>query len=96
MIIPGDIGPVHEEEGLFRMKDLETSEKLDKVAEDQEPETIAESDEDEETKPRIPKVEKFGRDKGRLDKSGLYYHESDSEEASRYFLGNKSLVRRCS
>jgi hypothetical protein len=37
MIIPGDQGPIQEEEGLFRMKDLDTSEKLGKVAEDQVP-----------------------------------------------------------
>jgi hypothetical protein len=83
MIIPGDIGPVHEEEGLFRMKDLDSADALKKVAEDQNPEIVAESDEDEDSKPRVPKVEKFSRDKGRLDKSGLYYHESDSEEAAR-------------
>ena len=84
MIIPGDIGPVHEEEGLFRMKDLDSVDALNKVAEDQNPEIVAESDEDEDSKPREPKVQKFARDKGRLDKSGIYYHESDSEEASRY------------
>ena len=82
MIIPGDQGPIHEEEGLFRMKDLDTVDKLNKVSEDQEPETIAEDSEDEdEPKPKVPKTEKFGRDKGRLDKSGIFYKDSDSEEA---------------
>lgn len=80
MIIPGDQGPVQEEEGLFRMKDIDSADKLSKVADDQQPDDVAEDSEDEDSKPRLPKTEKFGRENGRLDKSGLYYKESESEE----------------
>ncbi len=81
MIIPGDQGPVQEEEGLFRMKDIDSADKLKKVADDQQPDAIAEDSDDEESGPKKQKTEKFVREKGQLDKSGLYYKESDSEEA---------------
>ena len=80
MIIPGDQGPVQEEEGLFRMKDIDSADKLSNVADDQQPDDVAEDSEDEDSKPRKSKTEKFGREKGRLDKSGMYYKESASED----------------
>ena len=79
MIIPGDHGPVQEEEGLFRMKAIDTADKLELVADDQQPDAVAEDSEDEDSRPKKPKTETFDREKGRLDKSGLFYKESDSE-----------------
>jgi hypothetical protein len=80
MIIPGDQGPIHEEEGLFRIKDLKSGPAFNKVAEDVDSNIVAESDEDDEDgKPKNPKTEKFSREKGKLDKSGLFYKSSDSE-----------------
>ena len=81
MILPGDEGPVREEEGLFRMKDLKSSREIDGVAE-QAPDTVAESDDDEDDdddKASKPKTQKYSREVKHLDKSGQFYKESESE-----------------
>jgi len=80
MIIPGDQGPIHEEEGLFRIKELKSGAALKKVAEDSESNVVAESDDEDESNSKKPKTEKFSREKGKLDKSGLFYKSSDSED----------------
>ncbi len=80
MIIPGDKGPVREEEGLFKMSDLKSMEDVDTVT-DKDPETLAESgseSDDEET--LKAKTVPYTKEKGKIDKSGLFYKESDSEE----------------
>ena len=80
MILPGDEGPVREEEGLFRMKDLKNAREIDGVAE-QAPDMVAESDDndDDDAKTKKAKVQKYSREVKHLDKSGQYYKESDSE-----------------
>ena len=80
MILPGDEGPVREEEGLFRMKDLKSSREIDGVAE-QAPDTVAESDDDDDDDDEVrkPKTQKYSREVKHLDKSGQFYKESDSE-----------------
>ena len=79
MVIPGDKGVVREEQGLFAMTDLKSKSDLETVGE-QEPEMFAESDSDSEDGAEgEPKRKKVSREKGRLDKSGLFYKESDSE-----------------
>lgn len=81
MILPGDEGPVREEEGLFRMKDLKSSREIDGVAE-QAPDTVVESDDeddDDDDKPGKPKTQKYNREMKHLDKSGQFYKESESE-----------------
>jgi len=64
------------------MKAIDTADKLDRIADDQQPDDVAEDSDDEESRPKKPKTEKFDREKGRLDKSGLYYKESESEAES--------------
>lgn len=81
MVIPGDQGPIHEEEGLFRIKDLKSGSALKKVTEDNDSNIVADSDEDDDKlNGKRQKNEKFSREKGKLDKSGLFYKNSDSED----------------
>ena len=85
MIIPGDRGPTLQEEGLFKISDIKTTKDMKKVV-DQSPETL-EQDSDEDTQKK-PKVEKYSKEKGKLDKAGLFYkddanvseEETDDEE----------------
>ncbi len=84
MILPGDEAPVREEEGLFRMRDLRSKKDVEDVTEKAtEAETLAESEEeedsDDELKVKLKSVP-YKKEKGRIDKSGLFYKESDSEE----------------
>ncbi len=81
MIIPGDEGPVREEEGLFRMKELRGMRDVEAVTE-KDPELLAESesDDDDEMDGGLSKTETYSKEKGRIDKSGLFYKESDSED----------------
>lgn len=82
MILPGDEGPKMEEEGLFRIKDLQSRQDLEKVGE-QAPDVVAESDsDDDEPKKKKKKIEKIAREKGKLDRDGLFYKETDSDTAS--------------
>ncbi len=76
MIVPGDVGSVREEEGLFRMKQLKSTKDVNNIAEE-EPERLAESDDEE--KDKKPKTKLVSREKGKLDQLGLYYKESESE-----------------
>ena len=81
MIIPGDQGPIHEEEGLFRIKVLKSGSALKKVTEDNDSNIVADSEEDDdELKIKKKKTEKFSREEGKLDKSVLYYKNSYSED----------------
>ncbi len=84
MILPGDEGPKREEEGLFKIGDIKTKKDLAKVA-DQAPDMIASSSGEEDSDDDMPKkkVVKYGKEDAKsIDKSGLYYKESESEEES--------------
>jgi AdoMet-dependent rRNA methyltransferase SPB1 len=83
MVIPGDEGTVMQEDGLFRMKDLKGGMRDVEAVAEGEPDDVAESetDEDDDLEKRgVAKTEKYSREAGRIDKSGLFYKESDSEQ----------------
>lgn len=68
MILPGDEGPVREEEGLFRMKDLKSARDVDGIME-QEPDVLVESDDDDdENKPKKEKTIKYDKEGTHLDR----------------------------
>ena len=76
MVIPGDIGPTLQEAGLFKLSDIQSTQEMKSVIE-QAPDTL-EQDSDEESSVKKPKVEKYSKEKGKLDKSGLYYKDDDN------------------
>jgi AdoMet-dependent rRNA methyltransferase SPB1 len=75
MVIPGDKGPTLQEDGLFKLSDIQSSKDLKSVVE-QAPDTL-EHDSDEENQVRKPKTEKYSKETGKLDKSGLFYKEDE-------------------
>lgn len=83
MVIPGDHGPVREEEGLFKIKDLKDASDVNRVT-DQAPDEVVEDSESEDDQPRSKKV-RYSKDKEELDHKRLQYKhsdDSDSEEES--------------
>ena len=72
MVIPGDEGPVRKEEGLFQIS--KSGNKVTNLT-DQAPDVLAEDSDEEVTKKA--KFEKYDKEHKRLDKSGLYYKNSD-------------------
>jgi len=77
MIIPGDEGPTATEEGLFRMSDLKSKDDLDNVINSRAEEVASDSDDEEVVKKR--KFERFEREKGHINKDGLWYEEEHPE-----------------
>lgn len=76
MVLKGDDGPTMEGDDMFSLKQLSTANQITSVI-DQSPDIVAESDE-EESAPK-PKYQRYQKDEGHLDSSGLYYKDSDSE-----------------
>ena len=76
MIIPGDEGPVREEEGLFQMADLKTKKDLD-MAIDQAPEQVV-PDSDSDGDESKPKVQKYSKENKNLDEKELSYKEKSA------------------
>lgn len=76
MILKGDDGPKLEGDDMFSLKQIKSSEQMQKVL-DQAPDVVTDS-ENEETTPK-PKYLRYAKDEGHLDSSGLYYKDSDSE-----------------
>lgn len=76
MVLKGDDGPTLEGDDMFNLKQITSNKDIDTVM-DREPDILAESDEEEKEPKR--KFEKYNKDEGHLDKSGLYYKDSDSE-----------------
>lgn len=77
MIIKGDDGPTEEADDLFSLKLLKSNKDMSKIM-DQDPNRVAESDDEEEAKLKV-KYEKYEKDESHLDSTGLYYKDSDSE-----------------
>lgn len=75
MVLKGDSGPTMESEGMFELKQVNSSKQMKKII-DQTPDTVAESDEEEEIK---SKYLRYTKDEQHLSSSGLYYKDSDSE-----------------
>ena len=89
MIIPGDEGPTLQEEGLFKLSDIKSTKEI-KAVTDQDPDTL-DQDSDDDDASKKPKKQKYGKEKGRLDKSGLYYKDdSDDSESEEENTGDKS------
>ena len=76
MIIPGDEGPVREEEGLFQMADLKTKKDLDRAI-DQAPEQVV-PDSDSDGDESKPKVQKYSKENKNLDENELIYKEKSA------------------
>ena len=79
MVIPGDQGPTLQEEGLFQLSDIQSNKEMNSVME-QSPDTL-EPDSDEERSVKKPKLEKYSKENGKLDKSGLYYKDDKDNES---------------
>merc|ERR1712141_806252 len=48
MVIPGDKGPIHEEEGLFKLRDIKSKQQMNSVT-DQSPDTLEHDSDEEQT-----------------------------------------------
>ena len=75
MVIPGDKGPIHEEEGLFKLSNIQSTSDMNSIAE-QAPETL-DHDSDDEVPVKKLKKEKYSKEKGKIDKSGLFYKDDE-------------------
>ena len=78
MVIPGDQGPTLQESGLFKLSDIKSTQDMNSVVE-QTPDTL-EHDSDEESSVKKPKKEKYSKENGKLDKSGLFYKQEDDTD----------------
>ena len=78
MVIPGDKGPTLQEDGLFKLNEIQSSSDMKSVVE-QAPDTL-EHDSDEEGHVKKSKIEKYSKESGKIDKSGLFYKEDDSTD----------------
>lgn len=77
MVIPGDKGPTLHEEGLFKLSNIQSTSEMNSIME-QAPETL-EHDSDDEISVKKPKKEKYSKENGKLDKSGLFYTENSGD-----------------
>lgn len=78
MIVKGDDGPTMEAPDLFSLKLLKTNNDVSKII-DQNPDQLAESEDEEDKSANRRKFEKYSKGEDNLDSSGLYYKNSDSE-----------------
>ncbi|XP_059482938.1 pre-rRNA 2'-O-ribose RNA methyltransferase FTSJ3 isoform X2 [Neocloeon triangulifer] len=77
MIFKGDDGPRLEEDEVFELSTIKSRQALDNI-DDQKPDDVAEESEEEDLEPK-KKTEVYDPSKSRLDKSGKFYKESESE-----------------
>lgn len=77
MIVKNDAGPTVEADDLFSLKLLKSNKDLSTII-DQDPNQLAESDDEKEEKPK-KKYDRYSKDEDHLDSKGLYYKDSDSE-----------------
>lgn len=77
MVLKGDDGPKLEGDDMFSLKQIVDEKQLEKMT-DQSPDVLAESDHEEDEKPK-KKYQRYSKDDSHLDSSGLYYKDSDSE-----------------
>lgn len=77
MVLKGDDGPKLEGDDMFNLKQIVSEKQLEKMT-DQSPDILAESDNDEDEKPK-QKYQRYSKEDSHLDSSGLYYKDSDSE-----------------
>lgn len=77
MIVKNDDGPTVEADDLFSLKLLKSKNDLTNII-DQDPNKLAESDNEDDAKPK-KKFERYVKGESHLDSSGLYYKDSESE-----------------
>ncbi|EZA58088.1 hypothetical protein DMN91_005690 [Ooceraea biroi] len=80
MIHKNDEGPQLEGDDMFRLKQIQTYEQLERVI-DQTPDVVAESDVDSDKEESKPKIVRYEKDAGHLDSKGLYYKSEDSDSS---------------
>ncbi|XP_034252036.1 pre-rRNA 2'-O-ribose RNA methyltransferase FTSJ3 [Thrips palmi] len=78
MVLKGDLGPVIEEAEGFNLRTINNVVELNAMSE-QAPEVMVESEESDDDTPK-PKFERYDKEKTRLDKSGLFYKDSDDSD----------------
>merc|ERR1712062_851869 len=76
MIHTGDEGPMRSEEGLFQIKDLKNVKDLSKINDQAPDQMVPDSDSDWDDEPKS-KTRKISKDKGVIDKQGLFYKEQE-------------------
>merc|ERR1712062_456486 len=76
MIHTGDEGPMRSEEGLFQIKDLKNVKDLNKINDQAPDQMVPDSDSDWDDEPKS-KTRKISKDKGVIDKQGLFYKEQE-------------------
>jgi len=81
MVIPGDKGPVHEDNELFKMAELRSDSDLKQVI-DTVPDIVAHDSDEEEEKEKKLKYVRFEKDKGSLDSDTLWYDDNEQAEAN--------------
>lgn len=94
MILKGDEGPHEEADDMFELRDVGNKKNLD-ILDDQNPDTLADSDEDEETITK--KFSRYDKYSSHLDKNGLVQNddrsdsEDDKSESDESDLGKEGL-----
>lgn len=78
MIVKGDDGPTMEAPELFSLKLLKSKDDFAKII-DQDPNDVAESDEEDKDDSFKRKLKRYSKDEEHLDSSGVYYKDSESE-----------------
>ncbi|XP_063531073.1 pre-rRNA 2'-O-ribose RNA methyltransferase FTSJ3 [Cydia strobilella] len=79
MVLKGDDGPILESNDMFRLSDIKNADELARTI-DQQPDLVADPDSDSDDEFKMKqKYVKYDVEASKLDKSGLYYKDSDSE-----------------
>ncbi|XP_065332411.1 pre-rRNA 2'-O-ribose RNA methyltransferase FTSJ3 [Cloeon dipterum] len=91
MVFKGDDGPKMDDDEMFELKTIKSNKVLNKI-DDQRPDEVAEESEEEDDQPK-KKREAYNPTKSRLDKSGRFYKESDSEASESEEEGEHYLTR---
>ncbi|XP_047988308.1 pre-rRNA 2'-O-ribose RNA methyltransferase FTSJ3 [Leguminivora glycinivorella] len=79
MVLKGDDGPILESNDMFRLSDIKNADELARTI-DQQPDLVAEPDSDSDDEFKMKqKYVKYDVEASKLDKSGVYYKDSDSE-----------------
>ncbi|VVC87382.1 unnamed protein product [Leptidea sinapis] len=78
MVLKGDDGPILECNDMFSLSDIKNAKQLNMVI-DQPPDIVAEQDDSDDELRVKQKYTKYDVESSKLDSSGLYYKDSDSE-----------------
>ena len=78
MVLKGDDGPTLEGDEIFSLKQVSSEKDMRKIT-DQTPDVLAESENEDDDEVPKKKYARYSKDDTHLDKSGLFYNDSDSE-----------------